>query len=288
MSKRALLVGLNAYPAPINSLRGCLNDLRDVRMVLEHHYGFDEAAGVRTLTDARATTRAIKDGLRWLVAGARPEDVLVFHYSGHGSQVRDRHGDETTDGLDEIICPYDLDWDEPFTDDDLHAIVKDVPPGANLTVILDCCHAGTGLRDTAWAVRCLPPPQAGTEGSAAPPTGGAHEGSAPRQRLVEQRLRRFGRRAAEAGAILLAACRDDQVSADAYIEGEYHGALTFYLCDALAALRFRASYEDVVRQVRRLLRVNGFDQVPQLEGPSTARRAQVFTAMAGSAPPQGM
>lgn len=261
MSRRALLVGVNAYPAPINQLLGCLNDVRDVRTILESHYGFDETAQVRTLTDARATTRNIKDGLHWLVAGARSGDVLVFHYSGHGSQVPDAHGDETTDGLDEIICPYDLDWDAPFTDDDLHAIVKEVPPGANLTVILDCCHAGTGLRETKWAVRCVPPRSLGL---------------APRQRLVEQRVRRFGRRAAEAGAILVAACRDDQVSADAYIEGEYHGALTFYLCEALAALRFQASYEDVIRQVRRLLRVNGFDQVPQLEGPLAARRAHVF------------
>jgi hypothetical protein len=32
----------------------------------------------------------------------------VFHYSGHGSQVRDKKGKELRDGKDEIICPWDF------------------------------------------------------------------------------------------------------------------------------------------------------------------------------------
>ncbi len=148
MAKRALLVGLNAYPDPINALRGCLNDVAQVRSLAESRLGFP-AAGIATLTDAAATTRNIVGRLRWLVAGAAPGDVLLFHYSGHGSQVEDRHGDELDDNLDEIICPYDLDWNAPFTDDDLYGLVKDLPGGVNLTVVLDCCHSGTGLREAA-------------------------------------------------------------------------------------------------------------------------------------------
>jgi Caspase domain len=30
-------------------------------------------------------------------------DKLLFHFSGHGSQIRDRDGDELKDQLDEII-----------------------------------------------------------------------------------------------------------------------------------------------------------------------------------------
>ena len=88
--------------------------------------------------------------------GASPGDSLVFHYSGHGSQVPDRNGDETTDRLDEILCPYDLDWDRPLTDDDLAAACANVPQGALLTVILDCCHSGTGLRDFVRPCGVLP------------------------------------------------------------------------------------------------------------------------------------
>jgi hypothetical protein len=125
MARRALLVGLNHYPDPANNLRGCVNDVLQVSSLLQRGFLFDASADIRLLTDERATTARIIERLRWLLRGAGPGDTLVFHYSGHGAQVRDRHGDELDDGLDEIICPYDLDWDDPFTDDDLHAILED-------------------------------------------------------------------------------------------------------------------------------------------------------------------
>jgi metacaspase-1 len=263
MAKRALLVGLNVYPDPANTLRGCLNDVRQMQRLLDDHFGFGDPADVRTLTDRRATTQGIKAGLAWLVDGARAGDVLVFHYSGHGSQVPDPHGDERTDGLDEIICPYDLDWEAPFTDDDLRTALSGVPGGVSLTVILDCCHAGTGLRDVQrW--RCIPGPAASTAAASPLPAG--------------RRIRRFGSTAARAGAVLIAACREDQVSADAFIDGDYHGALTFYLCRLLADAGYALSYTELVRRLRACLRVEGFDQVPQLEGPREAVGRPVFGA----------
>ncbi|MGA8753177.1 caspase family protein, partial [Candidatus Deferrimicrobium sp.] len=163
--KKALLVGINRYPDPGNELKGCVNDVRQMADTLKSRYGFPGDGSLRILTDARATTKAILDGLAWLTAGASPGDSLVFHFSGHGSQVPDRNGDETSDRLDEILCPYDLDWDHPLTDDDLAAACADVPPGALLTVILDCCHSGTGLRDFAPdRRRFLPHPEAHRSG----------------------------------------------------------------------------------------------------------------------------
>jgi uncharacterized caspase-like protein len=280
MAKRALLVGVNAYPDPDNRLRGCLNDVRQILDLLRDHFGFEERGGIRTLTDTWATTAGIKTGLRWLVAGARAGDVLVFHFSGHGSQVPDRHGDEASDGLDEIICPYDLDWDAPFTDDDLHGIVKHVPAGVNLTVVLDCCHAGTGLRE-AW--------QDSTSGARHPLTraprmkcirrpvaAAAAPGFAEPRAGTAARVRRFGRMAADEGAILLAACREDQVSADAFIDGDYHGAFTYYLCDAVRAAGYAPTYGELLRRMRKRLRAEGFEQDPQLEGPTAAASADIF------------
>jgi hypothetical protein len=146
MSKKALLVGINAYPtAP---LQGCVNDVELMHDLLIQKYDFP-ADDVRVLCDARATTDAIKHRLDWLVADAKPDDVLVFHFSGHGSQVRDRGPqDELADHKDEILCPYDLDWrDKVITDDDLAQFIKRVPDGVNFYVVLDCCHSGTGTRD---------------------------------------------------------------------------------------------------------------------------------------------
>jgi metacaspase-1 len=269
MAKKALLVGLNRYPDPDNTLRGCLNDVRQMHALLRTHFDFRSGSAISTLTDAEATTAAIVQQLHWLVDEAAPGDVLVFHYSGHGSQVDDRHGDEVDDGLDEIICPYDLDWNDPFTDDDLCEIVGKLPTGANLTVVLDCCHSGTGLREPAGGK------SSERQRYMAPPT-------MPR-RTASLTLRRFGHRASQRGAVLVAGCRADQVSADALIDGDYHGALTYYLCRALDELGYAASYQDVIRRVRRLLSENGYGQVPQLEGPSELLRLQAFAAPATAA-----
>ena len=264
MARKALLVGLNHYPDPANTLRGCINDVRQVSDLLCSRFGFAANGSTRSLTDARATTAAIVDRLHWLLDGARAGDVLVFHYSGHGSQVPDRHGDEVDDGLDEIICPYDLDWDDPFTDDDLYAIVKDLPAGVNLTVVLDCCHSGTGLREAA-----SPGSRARRRCLSAPP-------ALSRPRRADAAVRRFGSRAAQHGAILIAGCRSDQVSADAYIDGDYHGALTYFLCRAIETAEGRLTYRELIERVRRELRENQFDQVPQLEGPAAMLRGEVL------------
>ncbi|HUU23266.1 MAG TPA: caspase family protein [Phycisphaerae bacterium] len=145
MAKKALIVGINAYrDAP---LQGCVNDAHAMHDLLTGSYGF-RGEDTRVLCDGRATADAIKHRLAWLVDGAKPGDTLVFHFSGHGSQVRDRGPlDELADHKDEILCPVDLDWKEKVvTDDDLAAYFRKVPKGAKLNVVLDCCHSGTGTR----------------------------------------------------------------------------------------------------------------------------------------------
>jgi hypothetical protein len=286
MARKALLVGLNHYPDPANRLQGCINDVLQTSRMLQQVYAFDDAQHIRVLTDERATTSAIAQRLKWLVKGSRAGDLLVFHYSGHGSQVRDRHGDELDDGLDEIICPYDLDWDRPFTDDDMYDIVKDLAPGANLTVILDCCHSGTGLRVQAnehVPVRprsIVPPPDIRHRTEPVIEDCGQNRRltiGAPRRELA---LRRFGARAAEQGAILLAGCRANQTSADAWIDGDYHGAFTHHMWRAASQLGAGASYDTLIRATRRGLREAGYEQVPQLEGPAALLGQPVFAPFA--------
>src|SRR5712692_4457306 len=106
---KALLVGINAYPG--NELKGCINDVTDMRDLLQAKSGFG-AADIRLLTDAQATTAEIGKGLDWLVAGVQPGDRILFHYSGHGAQMPTRNPSGEVDGLDEVICPVDFDWSD--------------------------------------------------------------------------------------------------------------------------------------------------------------------------------
>ena len=103
MARRAVQVGINNYKS-IGDLNGCLNDVTNVRGILKGLLGFTNEE-IRVLTDDRATKANILDRLNWLVKGAKSGDYLVFHYSGHGSQIRDRQGDELSDSLDVPTSP---------------------------------------------------------------------------------------------------------------------------------------------------------------------------------------
>jgi len=81
-------VGINAYSGG-NALNGCVTDVRSMALLLEHRYGFDPK-DIKVLTDAQATRQGILSAFEThLIAQARPGDVVVFHFSGHGSRVFD-------------------------------------------------------------------------------------------------------------------------------------------------------------------------------------------------------
>lgn len=261
--KRALLVGINEYQNPQNNLRGCVNDVYMVGEGLVKHLGF-ERRDVTLLTDAQATFQNIESGLRRLVDTAQKNDVLVFHYSGHGSQIVSVNGDEE-DGLDELICPYDMNWSHPFTDDHIADILSSAPAGVNLTMLMDCCHSGTINKaftapgfESPNRVRYLAPP------TALIPNGSERKRLAPRSlaRSVETTGVFLTR------PILVAGCGDTQTSADAWIDGAYHGAFTFYVNECLRAAHWKTTYRNLTDAVRTSLGMHHFDQVPVLTAPA--------------------
>ena len=135
MAKKALLIGINRYKIPGSDLRGCVNDVKNMHEVLTRYYGFG-AGDITTLLDLAATTNAMKTAISRLVSGGRKGDVLLLHYSGHGSNVPDADGDEA-DKRDEILCPTDLDWKAPLSDDWLRKTLDKLRAGVSLTVVMD-------------------------------------------------------------------------------------------------------------------------------------------------------
>lgn len=94
---------------------------------------------------SQPTKANILRAMHWLVKDARPNDSLVFHYSGHGGQTEDLTGDED-DGYDEVIYPVDFRQTGHIVDDQMHEImVRPLQPGVRLTAIFDSCHSGTAL-----------------------------------------------------------------------------------------------------------------------------------------------
>ncbi|MCB1055304.1 MAG: caspase family protein [Acidobacteria bacterium] len=140
--RRALTIGVDAYPDLGDRLSGCVADARSWAGALRQ-LGFDV---VDVLENERATRAGILRSIQALVADAQAGDVLAIHYSGHGCQVEDLDGDEREDGLDEAACPVDFRSGALLVDDDFSAVFQHLPSGVSCTVFLDCCHSGSGVR----------------------------------------------------------------------------------------------------------------------------------------------
>jgi hypothetical protein len=91
--KLALLIGINQYNArdkwlPLN---GCITDVDLQRELLIHRFGFNPA-DIVTLVDGQATAAAIAKAFEeHLIAQAKHGDVVVVHFSGHGSRLGDQN-----------------------------------------------------------------------------------------------------------------------------------------------------------------------------------------------------
>ncbi|HEY9770091.1 MAG TPA: caspase family protein [Coleofasciculaceae cyanobacterium] len=85
--KLALLVGINRYPYHDN-LTGCLMDVELQRELLIHRFNFNPS-DILTLSDRQATRENIETALvEHLVKQAKPDDVVLFHFSGYGGQIK--------------------------------------------------------------------------------------------------------------------------------------------------------------------------------------------------------
>lgn len=266
MAKRAVLIGINRYQVPGSDLRGCVNDVNNLQKVLTQYYGF-ASKDITALTDLKATKKAMQAAIQKLIAGGKKGDVLLLHYSGHGSNVPDDDGDEA-DKREEILCPTDLDWKDPFRDDWLRKTFDKLKAGVSLTVIMDCCHSGTNTRaiqppDVPIKERYLPSPW----DLVATESGRKLRGTVKGELRSSSRAKRKKSDVVHADIceLLITGCRDTQTSADAFINGTYNGALTYYLVESITEANGKLSYRELHKQT--LAKLKGeYDQVPQLEG----------------------
>jgi hypothetical protein len=147
--KKSLFIGIN-YTGTSGELRGCINDVVNIKAFVTQNFGFPtDAQHMRTLTDDNAsampTKQNILEAMQWLVQGAQAGDSLFFHYSGHGGSQKDVSPEkDEADGKDETLIPCDYQTKGVIVDDMIHEIlVAGLPDGVRLTAVTDCCHSGT-------------------------------------------------------------------------------------------------------------------------------------------------
>lgn len=254
MSKYYLTVGINKYPsAPLN---GCVNDAMDWSNLLG---GLGYTGTV--LLDGSATKQTILSKLRESVSKLRYRDTFVFQYSGHGSWVPDRSGDEA-DGRDEVLCAYDYESGGLISDDELYDVTSDRAFGSRVIILSDSCHSGsvhrfanapedrshTIPRGKQERIRYLPPALflTGADLQRAHQVSDLQVRSAPRR-----------------GSVLISGCKDDEYSYDAWIDDRYNGAFTYH---ALKSFEAQFSMKQWHGAIRRRLPTDWYPQAPQLRG----------------------
>jgi hypothetical protein len=250
--KRALLIGINQYPG--QPLNGCVNDITDMADLLVSSQGF-ATDDIRLLSDDRATADAIRDRIKWLVTGVASNDILMLHYSGHGTlfPVRDDQGNVTA--VHGALCPVDFDWTEPHAifDSELRDLVDLAPEAVEFIFVSDSCHSGTltrGFRPRVFI----------------PPADIAWRLRTARDMGIQPQLLEVHDRCG-----FISGCREDQTSADAFFNNRFNGALTFYLLQSLRAGEGALPLTTLVANVGNRLSQAGYEQQPQLHGPDDVR-----------------
>lgn len=270
--KYALLVGISKYErGRKGSLDfGDLSGARDVDMMrrtLINKFGFAEE-DVHVLADEKATLKGIREEFEnHLINKAGPGDVVVFHFSGHGQQMKDEQGDEI-DGKDECFVPFDYRVkgvrdmkDNPrLVDDELGALLsrlaekmkdRDGKVRGDIVVILDTCHSGTGsrgivkTRGRGWDVNLDGPEPKG-------------ESSQGREKLFE------GRGLSRDDFVLISACRSNETACE---DPETNiGVLTETLIKSLERSEASTSYQALFEKLQAEVISKGWGQNPQIEG----------------------
>ncbi|MBD2340992.1 caspase family protein [Calothrix sp. FACHB-156] len=228
--KLALLVGINSYSGNIRPLQGCLTDVEMQRELLIHRFGF-HPQDILEVKDAQATRQQILTAFEThLIKQAKPGDIVVFHFSGHGSQVKDPTP-VSNQKVNSTLVPVD-------TNDTKSAnVVKDIMgrtlfllmsavPTENISVVLDSCYSGGAYRGN-LAIR------------SARLEGGENSEATPEEFDYQQRwlkelslsLEEFQKKRAQgiAKGVVLAAAKENQLATDAPFDDFHAGAFSYLL-----------------------------------------------------------
>jgi len=150
--KLALLVGINNYPEA--RLAGCITDVYLQRELLIYRYGFNPQDILMVTDDSEikpTRTNILQAFEEHLIKQAKPEDVVVFHYSGHGSMVIDVNNSAEKNST---FVPIDRQVNSKEkgqrTVSDIMGktlfLLMSALPTENVTAVLDSCHSGGGKR----------------------------------------------------------------------------------------------------------------------------------------------
>ena len=279
--KLALLVAVNKYyrgqPKDFYDLN-TQQDVQELRQVLIDKFQFPPENITVLTTPEETTKQSIITAFRThLIDQVRKDDIVVFHYSGHGDQALDDNGDEF-DGLDETLVPSDYvsmeDFANHIRDDELNVLLEELKAKepASIALFIDSCHSGTATRNNPYSGRLRvrgrgwsgPPPKARTRGK--------EKESVP---MMEQ-----SQGLAE-GYVLITAARPNQTAKEkTFDDSTTMGVFTHHLLRTLRTISPSTTYRDLFERLNYSMSSDAREQNPQMEGDIDTR------VLEGTAVPQ--
>jgi len=141
----ALLVGINDYEI-MGKLENCRQDATEIRDILLRHGGYS-ANRVILLTDGgendtRTTFTSVTRRIEQTCKLARPEDVLLIYFAGHGITVDGESYLVPEDGSEPRTC-IPMAW----VQEQMHGAMA-----RSKILIVDACHSGKTVRGTTGIV----------------------------------------------------------------------------------------------------------------------------------------
>lgn len=264
VKKKALLVGVGDYPGNQWNDLSSANDLKYLTEALV----LQNFTDITTLVDANATKDGILTALRKLKNNAEQNDIIMFHFSGHGQQIQDNENKDETDGYDEALVPHDakealfsIDYsgDKHLRDDEIQPILdsirKKIGNNGSLIVVLDACHSGTATR-TGKTI-------AVTRGEPVP-FKIDHDYKAPNIYVAGDGFADAG--ATASNMIVLSASGPNQVNYETKdVNGNNVGSLSYALARALSELPKGANYNMLFNRIKSDIQGHA-PQIPMMEG----------------------
>jgi len=225
----ALLVGIN-YIGTRNQLNGCINDVNSIKDRISSK-GFNINI-ITDLTSIKPTRDNILSSFKNLLSNSKAGDLLLFFYSGHGSNTLDTNGDER-DGRDEMIVPSDL---KMIRDDELKTIIQqNLKQDVTLFAMFDSCFSGSVL-DLRYQYLDSLNYDNYTQNDKTEITNG--------------------------NVFMISGSTDNQTSADSTFNNKWNGAMTWSLLQSLTETP-NCSWRVLVKNMRDKLKKQKFTQLPQ-------------------------
>jgi hypothetical protein len=259
----ALAIGLNRvdpdHYGDVAILRGCVNDANDVFKIARSQ----QFECFEPLLDADATRGNVISSIKKAATKLNSGDIFLLHYSGHGSSIEDRNGDED-DRRDETWCLYD----GMLIDDELYQLWASFKPGVRIAVLSDSCHSGTVARGKVYQSAVTQGEVGGGRGHR--PILPENEPEALQFRFIPdeaadrvvQRHEEFYKKIQEAiqdvgdkrddstvkaSVLLISGCQDNQLSGDLAANGVFTSALKAVWNDGRFMGSWRAFHAAIVR-----------------------------------------